>query len=136
MLGKRSDQRGLWEADHLYLDLVGRDSFCGRLAGLRGQLFRDEDFATLYARYLAASLKGTAEIDWDEPTAGEAFLAEIEDDADRLLTQARAAQAACAADSPDRVRTGSASCPCMTPKCATGARAEASVLTATRPPSP
>ena len=50
MLGKRSDQRGLFEADHLYLDLVGRDSFYGRLAGLRGQLFRDEDFAALYCR--------------------------------------------------------------------------------------
>ena len=50
MLGKRSDQRGLWEADHLYLDLVGRDSFYGRLAGLRGQLFGDEDFAALYCR--------------------------------------------------------------------------------------
>ncbi len=36
MLGKRSDQRGLFEADHLYLELVGRDSFYGRLAGLRG----------------------------------------------------------------------------------------------------
>ena len=102
MLDKRSDQRSLWEADHL--GLAGRDSFCGRLAGLWGQLFRDEDFATLYARYLAASLKDTAEIDWDEPTAGEAFLAEIENDADRLLTQARTAQAARAADSPDRDR--------------------------------
>ncbi len=50
MLGKRSDQRGLFEADHLYLDLVGRDSFYGRLAGLRGQLFRDKDFAALYCR--------------------------------------------------------------------------------------
>ena len=50
MLGKRSDQRGLFEADHLHLDLVGRDSFYGRLAGLRGQLFRDEDFAALYCR--------------------------------------------------------------------------------------
>ena len=248
MLGKRSDQRGLWEADHLYLDLVGRDSFYGRLAGLRGQLFRDEDFAALYcrdngrssvppsllatalllqahdkvsdaeahrratvdlswkvalgvevevrpfaqstlqhfraqlvlhaqmrelfrrslelartrgllrgrslqvaldttpiwgrgavkdtynlladgirqllrtlarvqdrelvpwatgqgyARYLAASVKGTAEIDWDEPTAREAFLAEIVADADRLLATARHAQAGCAADSPDRDR--------------------------------
>ena len=46
MLGKSSDQRGLSEADHLYLDLVGRESFYGRLAGLRGQLFRDEDFAS------------------------------------------------------------------------------------------
>ena len=51
MLGKRSDQSGLWEADHLYLDQVGRDSFYGRLAGLRGQLFRDEDFAAVYCRY-------------------------------------------------------------------------------------
>ena len=55
-----------------------------------------------YARYLAASLKGTAEIDWDEPTAREAFLAEIVADADRLLAAARDTQAACAADSPDR----------------------------------
>lgn len=48
MLGKRSDQRGLFEADHLYLDFVGRDSFYGFLAGQRGQLFRDEEFAALY----------------------------------------------------------------------------------------
>ena len=48
MLRKRSDQRGLLEAEHFYLDLVRRDSFYGRLAGLRGQLFRDEDFAALY----------------------------------------------------------------------------------------
>ena len=26
MLGKRSDQRGLWEADHLYRDLASRDN--------------------------------------------------------------------------------------------------------------
>jgi len=48
MLGKRSDQRGLFEADHLYLDFVGRDSFYGFLASQRGKLFRDEDFAKLY----------------------------------------------------------------------------------------
>jgi hypothetical protein len=48
MLGKRSDQRGLFEADHLYLDFVGRDSFYGFLASQRGQLFRDEDFKALY----------------------------------------------------------------------------------------
>lgn len=48
MLGKRSDQRGLFEADHLYLDFVGRDSFYGFLASQRGQLFRDEEFAELY----------------------------------------------------------------------------------------
>src|SRR3990170_6028034 len=48
MLGKRSDQRGLFEADHLYLDFVGRNSFYGFLASQRGKLFRDEDFAKLY----------------------------------------------------------------------------------------
>ena len=48
MLGLRSDQRGLVEADHLYLDYVGRDTFYGFLASQRGQLFRDEEFAGLY----------------------------------------------------------------------------------------
>ena len=48
MLGERSDQKGLWEADQLYLDLVGRDTFYGLLALLRGRLFRDTDFAELY----------------------------------------------------------------------------------------
>lgn len=48
MLGKRSPQLGLFEADHLYLDFVGRDTFYGLLACLRGRLFGDEDFAALY----------------------------------------------------------------------------------------
>ena len=48
MLGERSDQRGLWEADRLYLDHVGRESFYGLLASLRGRLFRDSDFAKFY----------------------------------------------------------------------------------------
>jgi len=48
LLGKRSSQFGLFEADHLYLDYVGRDSFYGFLAGQRGQLLRDEEFAKLY----------------------------------------------------------------------------------------
>ena len=48
MLGKRSDQRGLWEADRLYLDHVGRDTFYGLLASLRGRLFRGADFAAFY----------------------------------------------------------------------------------------
>ena len=36
MLGKRSDQKGLWEADRLYLDYVGKDNllrFAGLVAG-------------------------------------------------------------------------------------------------------
>ena len=48
MLGKRTSQLGLFEADQLYVDFVGRDSFYGFLAGQRGQLFHDEDFAALY----------------------------------------------------------------------------------------
>ena len=48
MLGERSNQRGLWEADRLYLDHVGRESFYGLLASLRGWLFRDAEFAEFY----------------------------------------------------------------------------------------
>lgn len=50
MLGVRSTQYGLFEADHLYLDFVGRDSFYGFLAAMRGRLFKDEEFAALYCR--------------------------------------------------------------------------------------
>ena len=57
MLGKRL-QRGMFavsastigEADHLYLDFVGPDTFYGFLARHRPELFRDEDFAILYCR--------------------------------------------------------------------------------------
>ena len=48
MLGERWDQRGLWEADRLYLDHVGRESFYGMLASLRGRLFRDAEFAEFH----------------------------------------------------------------------------------------
>ena len=48
MLGLRTDQRGMFEADHLYLDYVGRSSFYGFLACQRGQLFNDEEFAEFY----------------------------------------------------------------------------------------
>ena len=48
MLGKRSNECGLFEADTMYLDFVGRDSFYGYLASQRGRLFRDEDFVKLY----------------------------------------------------------------------------------------
>jgi hypothetical protein len=48
MLGKRSKQQGLFEADHLYLKYVGADSFYGYLASQRNKLFRDEDFAEMY----------------------------------------------------------------------------------------
>ena len=55
-----------------------------------------------YARYLEPSIKGEALVAWDEPAAREAFLAGIVADADRLLEQAREAQAVCAPDSPRR----------------------------------
>src|SRR5450830_30881 len=50
MLGKRSTQPGLFDADTMYLDFVGRDSFYGFLATQRSRLFRDEDFGDLYCR--------------------------------------------------------------------------------------
>ena len=47
MLGVRSDQRRLVEADHLYFEYVGKDTFYGFLASHCGQLFRDGEFAEL-----------------------------------------------------------------------------------------
>ena len=52
MLGKRSDQKGLWEADRLYLNYVGKDTFYGLLASLWGQLFSDDDFAEIYCDFV------------------------------------------------------------------------------------
>src|SRR6202171_446939 len=48
MLGQRSAQWGLFEADSLYGDFVGQRTFYGFLASQRGELFCDEDFAELY----------------------------------------------------------------------------------------
>jgi transposase len=50
MLGTRNGQRGLFEADALYADFVGRGTFYGWLASQRGELFPDALFAGLYAR--------------------------------------------------------------------------------------
>jgi hypothetical protein len=48
MLGQRSAQWGLFEADTMFADFVGQRTFYGYLASQRGQLFRDQDFAALY----------------------------------------------------------------------------------------
>ena len=48
MLGTRGPQRGLFEADALYADYVGRGTFYGWLATQRGELFPDELFFPLY----------------------------------------------------------------------------------------
>jgi len=48
MLGKRVVPVEQCEAEHPFLDHVGRDSFYGFLATQRERLFRDEDFAALY----------------------------------------------------------------------------------------
>ena len=49
MFRKRRAQLGLFDADNLYLDFVGEDTFYGFLARHRDELFRDEDFAGLYS---------------------------------------------------------------------------------------
>ncbi len=48
MLGKRSPQGGLFQADTMYLQHVGEDSFHGILGRLGASWFRDEDFEGLY----------------------------------------------------------------------------------------
>src|SRR5215470_17773457 len=48
MLGQRSAQRGMFEADTLYGDFVGKRTFYGYLANQRHELLRDEEFAALY----------------------------------------------------------------------------------------
>ena len=48
MLGTRSPQRGLFDADNMYLDRVGRNTFYGYLAVNRDRLFSDDQFASLY----------------------------------------------------------------------------------------
>jgi transposase len=63
MLGERSPQRGLFEADNLYLDFVGRDTFYGFLARHRGELFRDKEFAAFYSP------------DWGRPSVPPSLLA-------------------------------------------------------------
>jgi transposase len=63
MLGQRSPQRGLFEADHMYLRFVGEDTFYGFLARQRGELFRDEDFAEFYSP------------DWGRPSVPPSLLA-------------------------------------------------------------
>jgi hypothetical protein len=50
MLGKRSAQQGMFEADTLYGEFVGRRTFYGYLASQRYELFRDADFAELYCQ--------------------------------------------------------------------------------------
>src|SRR5438034_1443480 len=50
VLGKRSAQRGLFEADSMFAEFVGQRNFYGYLASQRDELFRDEDFAALYCR--------------------------------------------------------------------------------------
>ncbi len=48
MLGTRGPQRGLFEADTLYAEFVGRDTFYGWLASQRGELFPDDLFLGFY----------------------------------------------------------------------------------------
>lgn len=53
------------------------------------------------SRYLASSIKGTAEINWDDPSERKTFLVGIVGDADRLLFLARTARKKCPKNSPE-----------------------------------
>lgn len=48
MLGRRSNQKDMFNADNLYVDYVGKDTFYGYLAQNRERIFTDEQFALLY----------------------------------------------------------------------------------------
>ncbi len=48
MLGQRSSQRSLFDAEYYFKELVGEDSFPWQLGQARERLFRDDDFADLY----------------------------------------------------------------------------------------
>ncbi len=50
MIGHRSEQKNLWDADGQYLDFVGEDSFYGLVSPQRYELFCDDDFAELYCK--------------------------------------------------------------------------------------
>lgn len=50
IVGKRTSQQGLPEADHPYQEYVEQDSFNSFLAGQRDHLLRAEDLAMLYCR--------------------------------------------------------------------------------------
>jgi len=63
MLGERPAQRSLFDADHMYLDLVGEDTFYGFLAVHGRAIFRDEDYAGLYSP------------DWGRPSVPPSMLA-------------------------------------------------------------
>ena len=56
------------------------------------------------SRYLASSIKGTVEINWDDPSERKAFLLGIVGDADRLLLLARAARKKCPKNSPEALK--------------------------------
>lgn len=74
------------------------------LAGLSGQApevwAREHDLS----RYYGTSIKGEAEIDWDNAAARQAFLDGIVVDAERLLKAAERVRAECQPDSAESVR--------------------------------
>jgi hypothetical protein len=74
------------------------------LAGLDGK--RPAAWATEHdlGRYFAASLKGSADLDWSDPGARQGFLTEVVADARRLLRLAGARLAGLAAEKAEKVR--------------------------------
>ena len=61
MLGKRSSQRSLLDAEYHFRHLVGEDSFHWQLSQVRDRLFQDEEFAALFQDVFLRSLELTRE---------------------------------------------------------------------------
>lgn len=72
------------------------------LAGRAGAESPARAAANGLARYFATSIKGTAEINWDDKAQRQSFLQGIVADADRLLAMARATLAQHADDAPEK----------------------------------
>ena len=78
------------ERRSVYLDYVGKDTFYGLLASLRGQLFGDDDFAEIYCP------------DNGRDSVRRRLLGDIVAYSDRLLELARQAQETRPEDSAER----------------------------------
>jgi len=50
LVGHVDPQRNLYTCDNQYLKFVGEDTFYGFLARHRPELFRDDDFVSLYTQ--------------------------------------------------------------------------------------
>lgn len=77
----------------------GIAQLCRALAAVAGQPTESWAQAQGLGRYFGSSIKGSGEVDWEEPTSREAFLSEIIQEGHRVLGLAREIRSTLAEDS-------------------------------------